>query len=759
MNLTQLLEGLSKEEWEELVVRRQVQQVPQDRLSLTDTLSLRQSLASALYELNAFQLLLLRWLVARPGYETTWKALLDDVGAKAPADYLKRQARDLRLWGLIDYRCSPNDGSIGTFPAVAAVLPRRTIRLRDALVSLGSEDLRHICSALGHVHPSNLKATRLNLIVESLRDPAFVQALVSRLSPEAGDILTWIRSRGDRVSVTELKQQTSSLPAPARRAYGSDFLGYGVEPDALRELKSTCLVLPMTTGYGGYYDLWRHATDVAVPEEVVAALSSSSMFDQEPLLPPELLAAEGASGDGFSPIYLVRDINHLLGFIASGGCEWRQDGQPYERSLAAFRKAIGASDREYPALLWELAQAGDLIGPARGGRSYRVLAPEDDSPAALLDRVLEGWVNPGQAALFRGISPLTSRRRARFFAALSALPADTWLLRESVESWLAFTWPWLFRQGQTDSPDLNGLWALGWRLGIAMGKTPDDREAIRLPRALQVFLSGEGKGDEALLPPWEDGWVVQPDRTIVAPPNARASTLLELWQVAALESNQGAAVFRVTGASVAAPINRGMKPRQVLQLLRKGSKTPLPATVERLVEEHGRRYGQIKVGPALAFVQTEDPAVLEELMRDRKLKGIAWQQLAPGVACVQTQDAATLLDLFRKAGHLPVMVKSKQAAGGATAGTGNTWTAPRGFEGMDAAGAPPLLAALVTRALESEQLLALRWADGHGTNRAAVEPLEIKGNRLYAIDHDSGDELSLDLRSLRSASIVESEEE
>ena len=51
-----------------------------------------------------------------------------------------------------------------------------------------------------------------------------------------------------------------------------------------------------------------------------------------------------------------------------------------------------------------------------------------------------------------------------------------------------------------------------------------------------------------------------------------------------------------------------------------------------LVEDVGRRYGHACVGAALAYVTVDDPALLAEIVRSKKLASLALREIAPTVA-------------------------------------------------------------------------------------------------------------------------------
>jgi len=107
-----------------------------------------------------------------------------------------------------------------------------------------------------------------------------------------------------------------------------------------------------------------------------------------------------------------------------------------------------------------------------------------------------------------------------------------------------------------------------------------------------------------------------------------------------------------------------MTPAEIRTLLQHGSRVPLPPTVERLIDDQGQRFGRIKIGTAHTYVKTDDPALLEELRRDKKLSKLDWRDVAPGIAFVVSSDPISVLDTLRKAGYLPVIEQDKREQAG-----------------------------------------------------------------------------------------------
>ncbi|MBI4494008.1 MAG: helicase-associated domain-containing protein [Chloroflexi bacterium] len=754
MQLTRLLDRLSKEERRELLARRQVADAQGfDSRTLANQLAQPFALAPVFLELDNFQHLLLRWLASRTEHEAPWSALLDELRGRVPTEYLESEVRELRLWGLADYDPSPKKGFFATYPAAISVLPRgRRASLREALAQANSEALRQMLTTIGAKNPPTAKAARLGLLLSSLSRTDVCREVVAGLSEPARSIFDWVREQGGWVTY----QQMASHPAARQSgvglgmtlSYGSYWYGGGPPgvQHPVHELMRHGLLVVVSTS-SSYVATWGDSSYV-VPEEVELAYSGRSLFDSGALRPPELQRAEQASGVVPNPSHLLRDAVHLLGLLAAGRCEWRQDGQPYQRSLAALGKLLGNPDPSYPQALWSLCVAAGLVRPAGYGQTGFV--PTDlagAEPWRLFERLVRAWRDTGPANAPAVPSQQRTRlAREHLLQFLKVFPPDTWVLKASLEGALAFLWPMLFplkRQDPLTDPDPG--WAALRHLALAEGVTPDKQAAVMLPSALQALLAEEQARPSGALPPWDESWVVQADRSIIAPPNAHPEALLELWKVAQLEENQGAAVFRISSTSVAAALNRGASPKEVLELLQRRSRAPLPPTVERLVQDQAQRYGQIKLGAAQTYVRADDPALLYELQNSRKLHGLRWRELGPGVACILNVSPEGAMELLRRAGYLPVLDSAEQDGPDQASLAASGAAAP-------AAQGPKRVVQLCQRAMRDGALLALRWSEAGRVRQAVVEPLELEGSKLHAFCPETEEEIVLNLYTVLEAS-------
>jgi hypothetical protein len=276
-----------------------------------------------------------------------------------------------------------------------------------------------------------------------------------------------------------------------------------------------------------------------------------------------------------------------------------------------------------------------------------------------------------------------------------------------------------------------------------------------LPAAHQQLIGPEPGDVSAVLPPWERSWIVQPDRTIVVPPNAPPDVLVDLWNVAQLQSAQGASVFRVTPDSIAAAMNRDLSPTQIRALLQGGSKVPLPPTVERLIDDQGERYGRIKVGVAHTYVKVDDPALLAELRKHKKLSKLEWRDVAPGVAFIISHEPSAVLTSLRQAGFLPIMDEPEPKAAQTRAdGNGPALRLVGGnsrqrASSRQASARRRALLQVIDEAIETEQELYAVWLEHNRPTAAYIQAIDLHGDAIHAYDTQKADtELYLPLDAI-----------
>jgi Helicase conserved C-terminal domain len=276
-----------------------------------------------------------------------------------------------------------------------------------------------------------------------------------------------------------------------------------------------------------------------------------------------------------------------------------------------------------------------------------------------------------------------------------------------------------------------------------------------------------------LMPDPVDHVLLQADLTAVAPGPLTPDVQRLMTTSADVESRGGATVFRFSAGTVRRALDLGWSSAELLRELAAASRTPVPQPLTYLVEDVARRHGTIRVGGASAYLRSEDPSVLDELLADKRSAVLRLRRLAPTVAAAQV-DPATVLAQLREQGLAPALESPDGALLLARPTSRRTpqRQPPRPTVTDPPAPTPALLEAIVRSLREGERavaadrersesqpgprlgptdptttLAALReaaadrtrvwigYVDGDGRPvRRVVEPLTIDGGRVQAYD-------------------------
>ncbi|WP_433180368.1 helicase-associated domain-containing protein [Actinoallomurus sp. CA-150999] len=171
----------------------------------------------------------------------------------------------------------------------------------------------------------------------------------------------------------------------------------------------------------------------------------------------------------------------------------------------------------------------------------------------------------------------------------------------------------------------------------------------------RALLSGgdAAKALAAVLPEPVDHVLIQADLTAVAPGPLVSDLARELALAADVESTGGATVYRFTPESVRRALDAGRGAAELIDLLKRHSATDLPQPLTYLIEDVARRHGRLRVGVASAYVRCDDPAVLDEILADRRSDQLRLHRLAPTVLASRI-SRGELLESLRALGYAPV---------------------------------------------------------------------------------------------------------
>jgi Helicase conserved C-terminal domain len=208
-----------------------------------------------------------------------------------------------------------------------------------------------------------------------------------------------------------------------------------------------------------------------------------------------------------------------------------------------------------------------------------------------------------------------------------------------------------------------------WRRPHQSGPLASDLVRWTLAEAESLGITGagalSGHGRELLagadaaaalarsLPTLLDHILLQADFTAIAPGPLQPSLARELALVADVESRGGATVYRFSAKSVRRALDAGRTPEELQRFLTDVSRTPVPQPLSYLIDDLGRRHGEVRVGSARSFLRGADESVLTQILADRRVAKLGLRRLAPTVAASEL-PAAKLVELLRAAGYLPI---------------------------------------------------------------------------------------------------------
>ncbi|MEU3019770.1 helicase-associated domain-containing protein [Nocardiopsis sp. NPDC007018] len=629
------------------------QPVPADIGALAHRATSRNAALRALERLDRFTLQVLETVVALGD-----DRLSEPVGA--PPDAL---AHGLGLTPSHGRGVEPLDSALETLLSLALVWPDRG-RLRPVQVlrellphpaQLGPP-ARALLAALPHdavrrlardLVPHSTADSPVETVATALSDPDRVRALVGQVGEPARrllDNLAWGPPNG---TVTDARREVALASAAS----------------PVEELIARGLLVP--TG----------DDTLTLPREVGLILRSGVLFREVETAPPGFegrqvppeTVVRAAAGQAFT---VLRAVDELLERWSREPAAVLRNGGLGVRDLRRAAQAMD-TDEDTAALYLEVVRAAGLIGtdhrlagewlPTREYDLWRERAPE--RRWLVLARA---WLGTDRVAALTGSRDAGGRVRNVLGPGMVRPAAPQ--ARRDVLTELGAAEPGL-------APDDDSLRArLAWRRPRRQGPVYSELVGSALTEAAALGLTGMGALAEhtrplltldedaddtaarllaAELPQPLDYVLVQGDLTAVAPGPLVADLARELALVADVESTGGATVYRFTEDSVRRALDAGRGVSDITGLLERHSRTPLPQALRYLVADAGRRHGRLRTGAASSYLRCDEPALLAELLADRRAADLELLALAPTVV-VSGLNRAALTERLRQLGYHPV---------------------------------------------------------------------------------------------------------
>lgn len=295
---------------------------------------------------------------------------------------------------------------------------------------------------------------------------------------------------------------------------------------------------------------------------------------------------------------------------------------------------------------------------------------------------------------------------------------------------------------------------------------------------------------ESALPAPVDHVLVQADLTVIAPGPLVPDLQGRIALVADIESAGAATVYRIGETSVRRALDAGMTAAELHQLFTAHSRTPVPQSLTYLIDDVARRHGRLRAGMAQSFVRSEDPALLAEVLAAPVAERLALRAVAPTVAISQA-SLGEVLEQLRAAGFSPagedssgaiVDLRPRGARIPARPNGRNAWkpTPPsteqlrllvselragekaaraRSGQAVRADGSRTSTAAtmqLLQLAARVRRPVHIGYVDAQGVaTQRVVEPLQVSGGQLDALDPVTGAVRHFTLHRIASVALID----
>ncbi|GLB64647.1 hypothetical protein NCCP2495_25260 [Dietzia sp. NCCP-2495] len=158
----------------------------------------------------------------------------------------------------------------------------------------------------------------------------------------------------------------------------------------------------------------------------------------------------------------------------------------------------------------------------------------------------------------------------------------------------------------------------------------------------------------AALPEAVSEVIVQADLTILAPGPLVPDLAAEFALLADVESAGAATTYRVTETSLRRALDAGRTASGLRDLLARTSITPVPQSLDYLVEDVARRHGRLRVGTAMSFLRCDDPSLIAQVLGSPAADSCALRMVAPTVLISQARPL-DLVEALREDGYAPVV--------------------------------------------------------------------------------------------------------
>lgn len=473
---------------------------------------------------------------------------------------------------------------------------------------------------------------------------------------------------------TRLRPLLEEVGPQARQLLDSMVWGppHGTVADARREVTLATAGSPVERLIARALLIPTDEDTLTLPREVGLHLRSGVLFPEVFVDPPALegrqnpveSVSRAAAGQAFT---VLRAVEELVSHWAVDPPAVLRNGGLGVRDLRRTAQ-VAEVDETTVALFVEVAHAAGLVGTddRLGGewlptREYDLW--RESPPEQRWLRLVSAWMESDRAASLAGSRDSGGRVRNVLGPGMIR-PGAPQARRETLDG-LVEAPPGL----APSEASLSAL--LAWRRPRRVSPVHDELVAAALSEASLLGLTAlgapaehtrllrNGDTDAAArllaeeLPRPLDHVLLQGDLTAVAPGPLVTGLAREFALVADVESTGGATVYRFTPGSIRRALDAGRGTADITTLLERHSHTPIPQALHYLITDTGRRHGRLRAGAVSSYLRCDEPALLEELVNDRRAQDLDLVRLAPTVVASRV-GVSTLLERLRQLGYHPV---------------------------------------------------------------------------------------------------------
>lgn len=520
-------------------------------------------------------------------------------------------------------------------------------------------------------------------LAEALLEPAVLQRLLTSLSPQERAALEHVQAEGGRLAAPKLEREyglvrhADDYPNPRAFLLALEQPATPAERLWLLGLLQSVLV----DGQCVY----------AIPPDLLGALPPVPLRSRSLKLtptdpPPAIYDGELDTLETNMLLLLTLAYDGQLEVIPTGGLN-KASLLRIARAFDPKEKLQGVSREEhwpYIRLLRQLAEGADFVRPGADAQLRVTRTALDWMRQPRVERarrLLDGWVNAAWDELtsFVGLKlnhaygrNLVATKRAilrllrqvppgewigldDFAAAVKAADPDFARLDGRYENWGIVSYTRQPLDGfefwdQVEGEQLRSIagGTLRW-LGLTdLGMDGAEPVSFRV-NALGAALLGSAPEPSE---PATEPLVVQPDFEVIVPRHAPLYPRFQIARVAERRSDPAddAQRYKLTRRSVQKALERDSALDDILRFLREYSARELPQNVVASLREWAGQHGQVSLRRAV-LLEAREPALLEQIKRDKRVKLGKAEPLAEHVWVVREGDAAALTERLRKAGY------------------------------------------------------------------------------------------------------------